>query len=50
MFVTHDETCGPVAPFFKFEVKAIMAEANEMIFGLAPYFYSNDLYRLTRVH
>ncbi|MEM8871238.1 MAG: NAD-dependent succinate-semialdehyde dehydrogenase [Pseudomonadota bacterium] len=50
MMVTHDETFGPVAPLFRFEDEAdVIAQANDTIFGLASYFYANDLSRVWRV-
>ncbi|MEM7241694.1 MAG: NAD-dependent succinate-semialdehyde dehydrogenase [Pseudomonadota bacterium] len=50
MMVTNDETFGPVAPLFKFKTEEeVIAAANDTIFGLASYFYSNDLNRVTRV-
>ena len=50
MLVTNDETFGPVAPLFKFETEAeVLAAANDTIFGLACYFYANDLSRVTRM-
>ncbi|MEM9850611.1 MAG: NAD-dependent succinate-semialdehyde dehydrogenase [Pseudomonadota bacterium] len=50
MMVTNDETFGPVAPLFKFDTEEeVVAAANDTIFGLASYFYSNDLSRVTRV-
>ncbi|MEM7615237.1 MAG: aldehyde dehydrogenase family protein, partial [Pseudomonadota bacterium] len=50
MVVTHDETFGPVAPLFKFDDEAdVIAQANDTIFGLASYFYANDLSRVWRV-
>ena len=50
MVVTHDETFGPVAPLFKFETEEeVLAAANDTIFGLACYFYANDLSRVTRM-
>jgi succinate-semialdehyde dehydrogenase/glutarate-semialdehyde dehydrogenase len=50
MIVTNDETFGPVAPLFKFETEEeVVAAANDTIFGLASYFYSNDLSRVHRV-
>lgn len=50
MIVTNDETFGPVAPLFKFETEEeVIAAANDTIFGLASYFYSNDLSRVHRV-
>ena len=50
MMVTNDETFGPVAPLFKFDTEEeVIAAANDTIFGLASYFYSNDLSRVHRV-
>jgi succinate-semialdehyde dehydrogenase/glutarate-semialdehyde dehydrogenase len=50
MMVTEDETFGPVAPLFKFDTEEeVLAAANDTIFGLAAYFYSNDLSRVTRM-
>lgn len=50
MMVTEDETFGPVAPLFKFKSEAeVIAAANDTIYGLASYFYSNDLHRVNRV-
>ena len=50
MMVTNEETFGPVAPLFKFETEEeVLAAANDTIFGLASYFYSNDLSRVTRM-
>ncbi|MDR6266432.1 MULTISPECIES: NAD-dependent succinate-semialdehyde dehydrogenase [Rhodobacterales] len=50
MMVTNDETFGPVAPLFKFDTEEeVVAAANDTIFGLASYFYSNDLSRVHRV-
>lgn len=50
MLLSHEETFGPVAPLFRFkqEEEAVkMANATE--FGLASYFYSNDVKRIWRV-
>jgi succinate-semialdehyde dehydrogenase/glutarate-semialdehyde dehydrogenase len=50
MAVTSEETFGPVAPLFKFETEEeVIAKANDTIFGLASYFYSRDIGRITRV-
>ncbi|MBC6441968.1 MAG: NAD-dependent succinate-semialdehyde dehydrogenase [Rhodobacteraceae bacterium] len=50
MIITNDETFGPVAPLFKFDTEEeVVAAANNTIFGLASYFYSGDLSRVTRV-
>jgi len=50
MLVAHEETFGPLAPVIRFgtEEKAI-AMANDTEFGLAAYFYSNNLSRVWRV-
>jgi succinate-semialdehyde dehydrogenase/glutarate-semialdehyde dehydrogenase len=45
-----EETFGPLAPVFRFETEEeAVAMANDTIFGLAAYFYANDLGRVTRV-
>ncbi len=50
MMVTNDETFGPVAPLFRFsDEDDVIAQANDTIFGLAAYFYANDLGRVYRV-
>lgn len=50
MMVTEDETFGPVAPLFKFDTEEeVLKASNDTIFGLAAYFYSNDLNRVTRM-
>ena len=50
MKLTHEETFGPVAPLFQFETEEEAIKlANDTIFGLASYFYSNDLNRVHRV-
>ena len=50
MLVSTDETFGPFAPLFKFEDEDdVIAQANDTIFGLAAYFYANDLSRATKV-
>jgi succinate-semialdehyde dehydrogenase / glutarate-semialdehyde dehydrogenase len=50
MICAREETFGPFAPVFKFktEQEAIDA-ANNTEFGLASYFYSRDIGRITRV-
>lgn len=50
MKFSKEEIFGPIAPLFKFssEEKAI-AMANDTIFGLASYFYTNNLNRSIRV-
>jgi succinate-semialdehyde dehydrogenase/glutarate-semialdehyde dehydrogenase len=50
MQVANDETFGPVAPLFKFDtVEDVIEQANDTIFGLASYFYANDLSKVWRV-
>ena len=50
MLCAREETFGPFAPVFRFktEQEAIDA-ANATEFGLASYFYSRDIGRITRV-
>ncbi len=50
MLVAKQETFGPVAPLFRFhdEDEAIRM-ANDTVFGLASYFYSQDIHRVWRV-
>ncbi|WP_293441377.1 NAD-dependent succinate-semialdehyde dehydrogenase [Planktotalea sp.] len=50
MAFSNDETFGPLAPLFKFEDEdEVIALANDTIFGLASYFYANDLSRVYKV-
>ncbi|KRC29460.1 NAD-dependent succinate-semialdehyde dehydrogenase [Acidovorax sp. Root217] len=45
-----EETFGPVAPLTRFTTEAeVIAAANDTPFGLAAYFYSNDVRRIWRV-
>ena len=50
MMVAREETFGPVAPLFRFqsEEQAIQM-ANDTEFGLAAYFYSQNISRVWRV-
>ncbi|ADG18523.1 NAD-dependent succinate-semialdehyde dehydrogenase [Paraburkholderia atlantica] len=50
MQLSCEETFGPVVPLFRFddEAEAIRA-ANDTPFGLASYFYSQDVRRIDRV-
>jgi succinate-semialdehyde dehydrogenase / glutarate-semialdehyde dehydrogenase len=50
MQLSCEETFGPVVPLFRFdeEAEAITA-ANDTPFGLAAYFYSQDIRRIDRV-
>ncbi|MEL7343392.1 MAG: NAD-dependent succinate-semialdehyde dehydrogenase [Pseudomonadota bacterium] len=50
MTVATEETFGPVAPLFRFDDEAdVIKAANDTEFGLASYFYTNDLTRAWRV-
>ncbi|MEO9822780.1 MAG: NAD-dependent succinate-semialdehyde dehydrogenase [Paracoccaceae bacterium] len=50
MTVAQEETFGPLAPLFKFKDEDdVIAMANDTIFGLASYFYANDLSRVYKV-
>ncbi|HEX7115379.1 MAG TPA: NAD-dependent succinate-semialdehyde dehydrogenase [Steroidobacter sp.] len=50
MLPMREETFGPVAPLMKFEREEdAIRLANSTEFGLAGYFYSNDLRRVWRV-
>ena len=50
MKIASEETFGPLAPIFKFltEQEAI-DKANDTEFGLASYFFTNDINRIWRV-
>lgn len=46
----HEETFGPVAPITQFETEEeVIKMANDSPFGLASYFYTNDIRRVHRV-
>lgn len=48
--IAREETFGPLAPIFRFESdEEAIAMANDTEFGLAAYFYANDLARVWRV-
>ncbi len=50
MLLAHEETFGPVAPLFRFETEEeAIALANATPFGLAAYFYTQNLARSWRV-
>ena len=50
MLIACEETFGPVAAVFRFESEdEVIARANDTIYGLAAYVWSNDLNRVARV-
>jgi len=50
MKVAREETFGPMAPLFKFtDVDDVIAQANDTEYGLAAYFYTNNLSRVWKV-
>ncbi|MBW9107735.1 NAD-dependent succinate-semialdehyde dehydrogenase [Paraburkholderia phenoliruptrix] len=50
MLVCCEETFGPVAPLFRFNDEAeALRLANDTPFGLAAYFYTQDVRRINRV-
>ena len=50
MACSSEETFGPFAPLFKFKDEdEVIGLANDTIFGLASYFYANDLSRVYKV-
>lgn len=50
MELSCEETFGPVVPIFRFgSEEEVMQLANDTPFGLAGYFYSNDVRRIWRV-
>ncbi|MGX9356309.1 NAD-dependent succinate-semialdehyde dehydrogenase [Roseobacteraceae bacterium S113] len=50
MKVAQEETFGPLVPLFEFsDVDEVIGMANDTIFGLAAYFYANDLSRVYKV-
>jgi succinate-semialdehyde dehydrogenase/glutarate-semialdehyde dehydrogenase len=50
MLVAKEETFGPLAPVIKFETDDdAIAKANDTEFGLAAYFYAQNLKRVWRV-
>ncbi len=50
MRVAREETFGPMAPLFKFtDVDDVIAQANDTDFGLAAYFYTNNMSRVWKV-
>jgi succinate-semialdehyde dehydrogenase/glutarate-semialdehyde dehydrogenase len=50
MLVCHEETFGPLAALVRFESEEeVIHMANDSEFGLAAYFYSNDISRVWRM-
>ena len=50
MDIVHDEIFGPVAPMIPFQSDEELIEmANDTIYGLAAYFYSQNISRIWRV-
>lgn len=50
MQLSGEETFGPIVPLFRFDDEAeAIRTANDTPFGLATYFYSQDLRRIERV-
>ncbi|MCG5481352.1 NAD-dependent succinate-semialdehyde dehydrogenase [Sinorhizobium alkalisoli] len=50
MRVAEEETFGPIAPIIRFEsAEQVVAEANDTIYGLAAYFYAENLKRVWHV-
>lgn len=50
MDFAQNEIFGPIAPLYKFETEEEAIQmANDTIYGLASYFYTNDLNRSWRV-
>ncbi|GKU83449.1 NAD-dependent succinate-semialdehyde dehydrogenase [Niallia sp. NCCP-28] len=50
MKIASEETFGPVAPIFLFEKEEeVIEQANNTPYGLASYFYTNDVSRIFRV-
>ena len=47
MNISHEETFGPVAPLYRFNSdKEAVKQANDTPFGLAAYFYSQNIKRI----
>lgn len=50
MACAREETFGPLAPVFKFETEAeVIRQANDTEYGLAAYFYAENVSRIWRV-
>lgn len=50
MLITYEETFGPLAPVYTFKTEEEAIEkANDSVYGLASYIFTNDLSRSIRV-
>ncbi|AZU64452.1 NAD-dependent succinate-semialdehyde dehydrogenase [Neobacillus mesonae] len=50
MLITNEETFGPVAPLISFETEEeVINQANNTVYGLAAYFYTQNIRRAIRV-
>ena len=50
MIVSREETFAPFAPVYRFDsVDEVVSLANDTIFGLAAYFFANDLNKVWKV-
>ncbi len=50
MLITNEETFGPVAPIIPFDTEEeVLQHANSTEYGLAAYFYTQDISRAVRV-
>ena len=50
MEIVHEEIFGPVAPLISFETdEEVIAQANNTIFGLAAYIYTENISRIFKV-
>lgn len=50
MVITYEETFGPVAPLIWFTTEdEVIQKANNIKYGLAAYFFTNDTSRVHRV-
>ena len=50
MNIVHEEIFGPIATLIRFQDEdEVLAQANNTIFGLAAYFFSQDIRRVYRV-
>ncbi len=50
MLLAHEETFGPIAPLFRFDtIEEAIKLANDTPYGLAAYFYSQDIHTVMNV-